>query len=97
MTPIDETIALVEVNKRVCPMPTKWNELWQLLPNKKQIGVGWNPPLPLILAAWWDTPNDRKKARLLEHIEYAEQHGSLEQVHQFLVALQEREWHHVGD
>jgi hypothetical protein len=37
---------------RVCPLPMKWNELWEMLPGRKRVGDAWEPPLPLILAAW---------------------------------------------
>ena len=37
---------------RVCPIPDKWNQLWEMLPNKKRApGGDWTPPLPLILSA----------------------------------------------
>lgn len=36
---------------RVCPIPTRWNELWELLPGRHRVGSGWVPPLPLILGA----------------------------------------------
>ena len=35
---------------RVCPQPTHWHRLWVLLPNRKRVGVGWVPALPMILA-----------------------------------------------
>ena len=44
-------IAYCRENSRVCPMPQRWNALWELLPNRKRVGGGWEPPLPLILAA----------------------------------------------
>ncbi len=50
---------------RVCPMPQKWSELYNLLNNKKQKpSGGWEPSLPLILAAWYDTPALMKIIRL---------------------------------
>jgi len=68
-----------------------------MLPNKKCKGVGWEPALPLILAAWWDTPATFKMLRLREHIEWAEAHGCLEPIFLFLHSLSEEQWHHVGD
>ena len=77
---------------RVCPMPDAWNQLWEMLPDKKRVGSGWEPSLPLILAAWWDTPATVKMLRLQEHIRYAEEHGVLDQVDKFLRALTPEEW-----
>jgi len=97
MATLDEVLAEAQRNRRVCPQPQKRNELYQLLPNKKRRGNGWEPSLPLILAAWWDTPAMQKMLRLREHIEWASKHGALDTVHQFLVTLKEEEWHHVGE
>ncbi len=78
-------------------MPSKWNDLWEMLPNRSRVGGGWEPALPLILAAWYDTPVMLKVLRLREHLEWAEQHGSLDAVDKFLRDLPEMEWHHLSD
>jgi hypothetical protein len=52
----EEVLAEAQRNNRVCPQPQKWSELYELLPNKRRKGNGWEPSLPLILAAWWDAP-----------------------------------------
>lgn len=77
-------------------MPLKWSALYELLPTKRRMGVGFLPPTPLILAAWWHTDDEMKMRRLREHIEWAESHGSLPEVFVFLSELSEGEWHHVG-
>jgi hypothetical protein len=46
-----------------------------MLPDRRRVGLGWDPPAPLILAAWWDTPAIAKMVRLQEHLRYAEAHG----------------------
>jgi len=97
MTTLSATLAQATRNDRVCPQPQKWNELYSLLPNRRRIGGGWEPPLPLILAAWWDTPANLKAARLREHIEWADKHGALEAVLEFLTDLEETEWFHIND
>jgi len=86
---IEDVLADAQKNNRVCPQPQKWQQLYEMLPDKKQKGAGWEPPLPLILAAWWDTPALSKTLRLREHIEWAESHGVLEQVASFLQELSE--------
>ena len=97
MITVEDVLAEAQKNKRVCPQPQKWQELYELLPNKKRKGLGWEPALPLILAAWWDTPAMSKMLRLREHIEWAALHGCLDQVHGFIQSLSEDEWHHIGD
>ncbi len=68
-----------------------------MLPNRKRDGADWQPALPLILAAWHDTPAMLKMLRLAEHIEWAAQHGALELVASFLRGLREEDWYHVGE
>lgn len=93
----DILIAYCRENARVCPMPQRWSALWELLPNRARVGVGWQPPLPLILGAWDDTPALVKMLRLAEHIEWADRHNGLELVERFLRDLPEDEWLHLGD
>lgn len=90
-------IAYCRDNNRVCPMPPSWNALWEMLPERKRAGVGWEPPAPLILAAWHDTPAMFKAARLAEHIEWAASHGALEPIAAYLKGLPESDWFHVGE
>ena len=94
---LDEVLAMAASNGRVCPQPQLWNRLYGLLPNKRQTDHGWEPPLPLILAAWYETPALSKIARLREHIEWADQHGALEIVCDYLASLPETQWHHLGE
>jgi len=78
-------------------MPMQWNEVWNLLPCRKQVGSGWEPALPLILASWHDTPAIYKISRLEEHIRWAEKHGVLEEIYTFLNNLTEDQWFHLGE
>lgn len=82
---------------RICPQPNRWSELWELLPKKKRKGAGRNPPAPLILAAWWDTPPLPKILRLREHIEYAAENGALDEVETFLMGLSDADWATLDD
>ena len=97
MTDLEEVLAEVQKNKRVCPQPQKWQRLFDMLPDKQRKGAGWEPSLPLILAAWWDTSAMSKMLRLREHIEWAASHGRLEEVSVFLRELPEDQWHHIGE
>ena len=93
----DSLIAYCRENSRVCPMPMQWNEMWNLLPYRKQVCSGWEPALPLILAAWHDTPEIYKIIRLEEHIRWAEKHDVLEEIYVFLNNLTEDQWFHFGE
>jgi hypothetical protein len=94
---LDEVLAIAKQNSRVCPLPPQWNRLYELLPAKRRVGNGWEPALPLILAAWHDTPAIMKTLRLQEHIEWADSHGALAAVARFLVSLPEDQWYHLGE
>ena len=83
----------VQSEGRVCPMPTFWKELWEILPNRKQNENGsWSSPLPLILAAWWDATADQKRERLIHHINYAASNNALNDVDNFLRKLNAEQW-----
>ena len=82
---------------RVCPVPDKWHELYQMLPNKKRNGLGWEPALPLILGAWWDTPLLLKVLRFREHLEWADDQGIIQTADSFLRSLPEDQWYHGND
>lgn len=97
MATLGEVLDEAQKNSRVCPQPQRWHELYEMLPEKQRKGGGWEPALPLILAAWWDTSAILKMLRLREHIEWAASHGCLEQVHAYLMGLAESEWHHIGE
>jgi hypothetical protein len=82
---------------RVCPTPQRWSELWEMLSSRRRVRHGWEPPLPPILAAWWDTSALMKRARLEEHIRHAAAHGVLDVINRYLRALPDEDWAHVLD
>jgi len=90
-------IAYCRENGRVCPQPMRWNELWEMLPERRQVGSGWEPSLPLMLGAWHHASNLEKMLRLQEHIQWAQEHGSLPNISAFLRKLTEDKWHHLTD
>jgi hypothetical protein len=83
-----------KANGRVCPQPIKWNDLYSLLPNRRQVGAGFEPAAPLILAGWWASDDQQKKERLADHLKWAEKHGALDRADKYLRSLSEAEWHH---
>ena len=88
----DKLIQFIQENKSVCPKPQKWNEFWNLLPNKRRNGIGWIPPLPLILAAWWETNDFEKRERLISHINYANEENVLDEISNYLRILSDDDW-----
>ena len=94
MITIEQAIVEAEKNDRVCPQPIRWNELYELLPNRHRKGAGWEPAIPLILDGWWNSNIGEKQLRLREHLEWAEAHDALDQVFEFMKGLPEEEWYH---
>ena len=97
MASIDEALAEARKNGRVCPQPSQWQQLYEMLPSTTRRGGGWEPALPLILAAWWEVPDSTKSTRLREHLEWAQSRGVLDGIYAFLQSLPEEQWHHQGE
>ena len=77
----------------ICPEPKTWNAIYgSLCEIAKQRGLA-KPPIPLILAAWWDTPAMLKAIRWKETLEWAAQHGVQEQIPE----LNEDQKYYLGD
>ncbi len=93
---LDSLWAYCSANKRV--IPRDWNGLYEMLADRRRKpSGGWEPPLPLILAAWDVTMPIEKQLRFKEHIQWANEHGQLEQVGRYLRSLPEEEWFHFGE
>jgi hypothetical protein len=58
---LDDLLEYVKRDGLICPEPGRRQQLWEMLPDKSRVGSGWNPPLPLILAAWDHTSGLEKK------------------------------------
>lgn len=90
---VDSLIAFCRKEGRVCPNMGHWGRLWKRLPKTRRLPDGqWEPPLPLILGAWFHTSVREKRERLVLHIQWANTHGSLSEVSDFLRSLQPDEW-----
>ena len=90
---VDDAMTEARKNNRVCPVPARWDELYQMLPERKNN----QPTPPLTGASWKVTPSLSKRMCLREHLEWAEAKGCLEAVMLYLRQLPEAEWHHMGD
>lgn len=83
---------------RLVPMPPQWNELYKMLRNTGQKpSGGWEPSLPLILAAWQNSMPIEKQLRFKEHLKWAEQQHQLTEIDKYLRALPESQWCHFGE
>ena len=85
-------------NNRVVPQPQKWNELYGRLKNtRRKPGGGFDPPLPLILAAWWESSDFDKRNRLRDHLRWAIEQNQVDEILIFLQSLKESDWVHEGE
>ena len=85
-------------NNRLVPMPQQWNTVFGMLKNTGQKpSGGWQPSLPLILAAWYEALPIAKQLRFKEHLAWAEKEGQLDEVGDYLRSLKEQEWCHLGE
>lgn len=95
---LEQLIAYCNKNRRVVPLPRIWMKLYDQLPDRQQQpSGGWEPPVPLILAAWHHTSDENKRQRLREHLQWAALHGGLEKVERLLKGLADDDWYHKGD
>jgi hypothetical protein len=79
-------------------VPRDWHRLYQMLADKRQLpSGGWEPPLPLILAAWHHAMPIEKQLRFREHIQWAADRGQVDQIAAYLRGLREDEWWHFGE
>ncbi len=83
-------------NNRV--IPRDWHKLYEMLVNKRRKpSGGWEPSLPLILAAWNVTTPIEKQLRFKEHIQWAHDNGQIEQIGRYIRSLSEEDWYHFGE
>lgn len=93
----DDIIAECLAVGRVCPQPQSWSLLWNLLPDRRRLGNDWEPPLPLILAAWSFTSDSAKLDRFMLHLKWAESRGAMDTVTDFLDSLKPCDWYNKGE
>ena len=94
MTLIEQMSIEMKRRGRVCPIPPRWNELWLMLPGRCRKGNRFEPPAPLILAAWHHSSDEQKRERFLLHIQWAQEHSAEPLVQEFLDDLDESDWHY---
>lgn len=94
---VTQLIEYCQSNGRICPLPDLWNQLWEMLPDKRRCGATWVPAPPLILAGWSSSAPLAKAVRLQEHIQWAYEGNELTRISDFLRSLPESAWLHSGD
>jgi hypothetical protein len=94
---IQELIAYCTDKERICPKSQEWCLLYETLKDKRSSSVGWEPTEPLVLAAWWVTSPNSKQSRLKQQLIWADTHGQLEEMTDFLMNLTEEQWFHLND
>lgn len=83
-------------NNRV--VPKDWDKLYSMLKNKKQKpSGGYEPSLPLILAAWNNTSPIEKQLRFKEHILWSSKQDQIEEIGIYLRNLDETDWYHYEE
>lgn len=97
MDRLSDLIEMCKINNRVCPKPQNWDKLWKMLKNKKRVGNGWIPSLPLILAAWHHSSDSLKRERLMEHLKWAEEQNQIDEINEYLTSFNETDWYHENE
>jgi hypothetical protein len=92
---VDELVARLDGEGRVCPLPRPWDRLHRHLTSLKP-GDADRPPVPLILAGWNFSSDSEKRMRLIDQLDWARQHGVLVEARVFLAGLSPDDWH-TGD
>ena len=92
---VDEVMALARRGRRVCPTPGAWRALYLLLPVVREGTRVLRAPYPVDLLEWHQTTDLQKQLRLREQLDWAQAHGGLERVRDFLAALRETDWVHA--
>lgn len=89
-----DIISHMEGHRYICPIPQSWQHVYSLLPGKKRVAAGFDPPVPLILGAWGHTNDQEKRQRFQIHLEYAVKNNVVNDVCDYLAGLSAGEWLH---
>jgi hypothetical protein len=85
-------VAFARMGDRVCPKRYEWQQLYLLLRQQWVSGQSIPPPPPIEDTAWRNTSFAAKRMCLLAHIEWADNHGALEMVADYLHGLPDDRW-----
>lgn len=85
---VQEVMAEVRRNNRVCPKEAEWQNLHAMLAPQA--------PAPLTGSELKKTPPLLRRIRLRDQVEWAAENGQLMEVMDFLQKLREDQWMHMG-
>lgn len=93
MTTLAELLDIANADKRICPQPSIWNNIYSALPSTRHPDGGFEPSAPLILAAWWVASDEQKRERFHMHLAWAAEHDALEKVADILKSMKPDDWY----
>jgi hypothetical protein len=94
---LESALLMARRNNRVCPRPERWSAFCALLPSRKTLRGTLPPPAAITGGAWAVTPPLTKRLTFREQLEWADREGVLEVAVEFLQALSEPDWLHMGE
>ncbi|NML43906.1 hypothetical protein HHL11_09110 [Ramlibacter sp. G-1-2-2] len=90
----DDTMVLARRNNRACPRPALWAALYLLVEGDHYADLA---PPPTQVWQWSKLSNLQRRLRFREHIEWAERHGKLDTMANYMESLAEADWVHMGE
>jgi hypothetical protein len=90
---VEEVLFEARRNNRVCPMPSHWQKMHDLL---REHNGGEAPPAPVDVRAWRSTGDLDKRSCLRSQIEWTATRQGLDALFAFLQALPDEKWHRMG-
>ncbi len=79
--------------KGTCPEPGYWGEMWNIILTRKVDFSKWEPPPPLLLGAWHESPVIFKYAAFNAQLEWAHEHGIIDEIDEYLRKLDDQAWY----
>ena len=92
----EEVVNESRKGNRMCPRPRRWHELFLQMSLWAKTGAGLPAPPPNG-QVWRTSPALAKRMMFRDHLEWAQANGCLPQVMQFMQAMPEEHWYHLGD
>jgi hypothetical protein len=92
----EDVVTEARKGNRMCPRPRRWHELFLGMSLWAQTGAGLPAPPPNG-QIWRTSPALAKRMMFRDHLEWAQANGCLPQVMQFMLAMPEEHWYHLGD
>jgi len=84
-----------ESNNRICPTSACWHALRCILPDAS---TGEKPPpIPIILVESLKTSDIMRQLVFRKHLQWAYDHGVIQEVDRYLRSLPEDQWHHTEE